>query len=105
MTPRGSTQSRSTRRVSSNSLRATRLRLPPSPVRPFEPPTPRTSPCPFYSRGCPDPVRQADRARFPGICEGHCAIFYVYIGDSKDPNTQGGVLTFFVPAVNLDGDD
>ncbi|KAL8276507.1 hypothetical protein RQP46_011108 [Phenoliferia psychrophenolica] len=39
------------------------------------------------------------------ICEGHCAIFYVYIGDSKDPTTQGGVLTFFVPAVNADGDD
>ncbi|GAA5878625.1 hypothetical protein JCM8547_003848 [Rhodosporidiobolus lusitaniae] len=38
------------------------------------------------------------------FCHAHCAIFYVYIGDSKD-QMQGGVLTFFVPAVHLDGDD
>jgi len=39
-----------------------------------------------------------------GLCPGHCAIFYVYVGDSKD-DLQGGVLTFFVPAFNVDGDD
>jgi HUS1 checkpoint protein len=39
-----------------------------------------------------------------GVCADHCAIFYVYIGDAKD-NLQGGVLTFFVPAVSRDGDD
>ncbi|GAA6063799.1 hypothetical protein JCM10212_005962 [Sporobolomyces blumeae] len=38
------------------------------------------------------------------LCPNHCAIFYVYVGDSKD-NLQGGVLTFFVPAHNADGDD
>ncbi|GAA5882902.1 hypothetical protein JCM16303_006636 [Sporobolomyces ruberrimus] len=38
------------------------------------------------------------------LCPGHCAIFYVYVGDSKD-NLQGGVLTFFVPAFNVDEDD
>ncbi|GAA5850543.1 hypothetical protein JCM5353_009029 [Sporobolomyces roseus] len=38
------------------------------------------------------------------LCPGHCAIFYVYVGDSKD-DLQGGVLTFFVPAFNVDGDD
>ncbi|KAM0749484.1 cell cycle checkpoint [Meredithblackwellia eburnea MCA 4105] len=39
------------------------------------------------------------------ICANHCAIFYVYIGDPKDVGNNGGVLTFFVPAVNEDGDD
>ena len=39
-----------------------------------------------------------------GLCSDHCAIFYVYIGQSKD-RVEGGVLTFFVPAVKLDGDD
>ncbi|GAA5882598.1 hypothetical protein JCM3774_002736 [Rhodotorula dairenensis] len=38
------------------------------------------------------------------LCDDHCAIFYVYIGQSKD-RVEGGVLTFFVPAVKLDGDD
>ncbi|GAA5905934.1 uncharacterized protein JCM6883_002497 [Sporobolomyces salmoneus] len=38
------------------------------------------------------------------LCPNHCGIFYVYVGDSKD-NLQGGVLTFFVPAFNADGDD
>ncbi|GAA5833084.1 hypothetical protein JCM11251_006510 [Rhodosporidiobolus azoricus] len=38
------------------------------------------------------------------LCHSHCAIFYVYIGDSKD-QMQGGVLTFFLPAVKLGGDD
>lgn len=38
------------------------------------------------------------------LCSDHCAIFYVYIGQSKD-RVEGGVLTFFVPAVKLDGDD
>ncbi|GAA5888113.1 hypothetical protein JCM5296_005437 [Sporobolomyces johnsonii] len=38
------------------------------------------------------------------LCSDHCAIFYVRVGDSKD-HVEGGVLTFFVPAVNPDGDD
>ncbi|GAA5917537.1 hypothetical protein JCM6882_001722 [Rhodosporidiobolus microsporus] len=38
------------------------------------------------------------------LCHAHCAIFYVYIGDSKD-QMQGGVLTFFLPAVKVGGDD
>lgn len=57
----------------------------------------------------------------PGLCASHCAIFYVYIGatakdqqrrarggggagDEDDLASSGGVLTFFVPAVKLDGD-
>jgi HUS1 checkpoint protein len=31
-----------------------------------------------------------------GICQGHCLILFVYIGDSAD---VGGVLTFYVPSV------
>ncbi|GAA6020065.1 hypothetical protein JCM10207_006774 [Rhodosporidiobolus poonsookiae] len=31
------------------------------------------------------------------LCPGHCAIFYVYVGDSKD-RVEGGVLTYFIPA-------
>ncbi|CEQ41596.1 SPOSA6832_03315 [Sporobolomyces salmonicolor] len=38
------------------------------------------------------------------LCSDHCAIFYVRVGDSKD-RIEGGVLTFFVPAVNPEGDD
>lgn len=44
------------------------------------------------------------RVRSAGLCDAHCAIFYVYIGTSKD-SVEGGVLTFFVPAVKLDGDE
>jgi HUS1 checkpoint protein len=33
---------------------------------------------------------------WPGICEHHCVILYVYIGDMGD---AGGVLTFYIPAV------
>lgn len=29
------------------------------------------------------------------ICQGHCVILYVYIGDFAD---AGGVLTFYIPA-------
>ncbi|KAI5477604.1 HUS1 checkpoint protein [Pseudohyphozyma bogoriensis] len=36
------------------------------------------------------------------ICEDHCAIFYVYIGDTTKGDVQGGVLTFFVPAASID---
>lgn len=43
------------------------------------------------------------RVRSAGLCDAHCAIFYVYIGTSKD-SVEGGVLTFFVPAVKLDVD-
>jgi len=32
----------------------------------------------------------------PGICQNHCAILYVYIGDVAD---AGGVLTFYIPTV------
>ncbi|GAA5954655.1 hypothetical protein JCM3765_003844 [Sporobolomyces pararoseus] len=38
------------------------------------------------------------------LCPAHCAIFYVYVGTAKD-NMSGGILTFFVPAFNADGDD
>lgn len=31
-----------------------------------------------------------------GICQNHCAILYVYIGDVAD---AGGVLTFYIPTV------
>ncbi|BEJ16983.1 hypothetical protein CspHIS471_0603840 [Cutaneotrichosporon sp. HIS471] len=33
------------------------------------------------------------------ICEGHCVIAYVYIGEIDE---AGGVLTFFLPAKNVD---
>jgi hypothetical protein len=31
-----------------------------------------------------------------GICQNHCLILYVYIGDAAD---VGGVLTFYIPAI------
>jgi HUS1 checkpoint protein len=33
---------------------------------------------------------------FSGICQHHCVILYVYIGDVAD---AGGVLTFYIPAI------
>ena len=34
---------------------------------------------------------------FPtGLCQHHCVILYVYIGDVAD---AGGVLTFYIPAI------
>lgn len=36
-----------------------------------------------------------------GICQRHCMILYVYVGDYAD---AGGVLTFYIPAI-IDGDD
>ncbi|GAA5941596.1 hypothetical protein JCM3775_005121 [Rhodotorula graminis] len=42
------------------------------------------------------------------FCRAHAAIFYVYVGaerDSSGAQGSGGVLTFFVPAVQLGGDD
>ncbi|GMK54198.1 hypothetical protein CspeluHIS016_0107840 [Cutaneotrichosporon spelunceum] len=38
-------------------------------------------------------------AEYSGICEGHCVIAYVYIGEIDE---AGGVLTFFLPAKNVD---
>ncbi|KDQ24948.1 hypothetical protein PLEOSDRAFT_1067649 [Pleurotus ostreatus PC15] len=35
------------------------------------------------------------------ICQRHCMILYVYVGDYAD---AGGVLTFYIPAI-IDGDD
>jgi len=35
------------------------------------------------------------------ICQNHCMILYVYIGDAAD---AGGVLTFYIPAMIDDGD-
>jgi len=35
------------------------------------------------------------------ICQNHCMILYVYIGDVAD---AGGVLTFYIPAIIDDGD-
>jgi len=31
-----------------------------------------------------------------GLCQHHCVILYVYIGDVAD---AGGVLTFYIPAI------
>lgn len=31
-----------------------------------------------------------------GICENHCIILYVYVGDIAD---AGGVLTYYIPAI------
>jgi HUS1 checkpoint protein len=31
-----------------------------------------------------------------GVCQNHCLILYVYIGDAAD---VGGVLTFYIPAI------
>lgn len=31
-----------------------------------------------------------------GLCQHHCLILYVYIGDVAD---AGGVLTFYIPAI------
>ncbi|GAA5852498.1 hypothetical protein JCM9279_003475 [Rhodotorula babjevae] len=42
------------------------------------------------------------------FCRAHAAIFYVYVGaerDSSGAQGSGGVLTFFVPAVQLNGED
>jgi hypothetical protein len=38
----------------------------------------------------------ADCLDLEGICQGHCLILFVYIGDSAD---VGGVLTFYIPSV------
>jgi len=38
----------------------------------------------------------SDNFCFVGICQGHCLILFVYIGDSAD---MGGVLTFYIPSV------
>lgn len=35
------------------------------------------------------------------ICQNHCAILYVYIGDVAD---AGGVLTFYIPTIIDDVD-
>lgn len=32
---------------------------------------------------------------YVGICENHCVILYVYIGNVAD---AGGVLTYYIPA-------
>lgn len=39
---------------------------------------------------------RADCLDLEGICQGHCLILFVYIGDSAD---VGGVLTFYIPSV------
>ena len=33
---------------------------------------------------------------YTGLCQHHCLILYVYIGDVAD---AGGVLTFYIPAI------
>ena len=38
----------------------------------------------------------SDNFGLVGICQGHCLILFVYIGDSAD---VGGVLTFYIPSV------
>lgn len=42
------------------------------------------------------PLFHADCLDLKGICQGHCLILFVYIGDSAD---VGGVLTFYIPSV------
>ncbi|KDE06384.1 hypothetical protein MVLG_03291 [Microbotryum lychnidis-dioicae p1A1 Lamole] len=37
------------------------------------------------------------------LCEGHCAIFYLYLASKGE--SQGGVLTYFVPAVSTGVDE
>ena len=39
---------------------------------------------------------RSDNFGLVGICQGHCLILFVYIGDSAD---VGGVLTFYIPSV------
>ena len=46
-----------------------------------------------FSSGCGFP--SSDVLPSIGICQGHCVILYVYIGDVAD---AGGVLTFYIPA-------
>lgn len=49
-------------------------------------------------------VRRLQLIAVSGICQGHCAIFYLYIGGHRASEVDlGGVLTFFVPGHN-DGD-
>lgn len=43
--------------------------------------------------------RQSD-SRSPGVCQNHCMILYVYIGEVAD---AGGVLTFYIPMIVDDG--
>ena len=45
---------------------------------------------------CPCLYPSADTCDIVGICENHCMILYVYIGDVAD---AGGVLTFYIPAI------
>lgn len=33
---------------------------------------------------------------YTGLCQNHCIILYVYIGEVAD---AGGVLTFYLPAI------
>jgi len=40
-------------------------------------------------------------SQFSGVCQHHCMILYVYIGEAED---AGGVLTFYIPAILDDGD-
>lgn len=37
---------------------------------------------------------------YPGICQNHCMILYVYVGEVAD---AGGVLTFYIPMIVDDG--
>ena len=45
----------------------------------------------FYSR-----IPLVINLELVGVCQGHCLILFVYIGDSAD---VGGVLTFYIPSV------
>jgi HUS1 checkpoint protein len=49
----------------------------------------------MYEGTIPSPY-SAMTTSIVGICQGHCLILFVYIGDSAD---VGGVLTFYIPSV------
>jgi hypothetical protein len=50
----------------------------------------------MYEGASLSPLYAFDDLELVGICQGHCLILFVYIGDSAD---VGGVLTFYVPSV------
>jgi HUS1 checkpoint protein len=53
--------------------------------------------CEFFSKICVYTYYLSELLLFPtGLCQHHCLILYVYIGDVAD---AGGVLTFYIPAI------
>lgn len=54
-----------------------------------------------HVRGTVVPVFKFHTVANLAICQNHCAILYVYIGDVAD---AGGVLTFYIPTIIDDVD-